>query len=113
MDHRVSPRPPPPAPTASGREQDRLAADDLRDVTSLLFAIFPGAVLDPPFDVDPVAFLHVLLGQIGQLAALVVPQDHPVPLSLLLLFPALRGPLPARGPRKAGKSRRKIGRAHV
>src|SRR5205823_14637332 len=59
------------ATTAPGREQDHLAADDLRNVTSLLLAIFPGAVLDAPFDVDSVALFHQFLGQISQLSSLV------------------------------------------
>src|SRR2546422_706278 len=80
---------------ATRRQQDHFPCDDLGDVARLLLTVFPGAVLDPAFDIELVALLHVLLGQIGQLGAFVVPADDPVPLGLLLALPPSSGPLPA------------------
>src|SRR5207245_6103931 len=72
-----------------GGQQDHFPRGDLGDVTSLLLAIFPRAVLDPPFHVDAAALFHVLLVQTGQLGALVVPEDDAMRLSLLRFLPAL------------------------
>src|SRR2546426_8371690 len=87
-------------PTSPGRQQEHFPRDDLGDVARLLLAIFPRAVLDAPFDVDAVALLHVLLGEVRQLGALVVPADDAVPFGLLLLLPTLPRPLPARRQRE-------------
>src|SRR5207244_8349503 len=76
------------------RQEQHLARDDLGRVPRLFLPILPGAVLDAPLDVDPVPLLHVLLRQIRQLGAFVVPADHPMPLGLLLLLPTLPRPLP-------------------
>src|SRR6478752_1610855 len=83
-------------------EEDQLLPLDLGGVAGLPLAILPGAVLDRPFDVDLVALLAVLLGDVGQLGVLGVPEDHPVPLRLLLLLPALVLPAVARGHRQGG-----------
>src|SRR6266480_3683263 len=88
---------PSPSPPTLGRQHDQLARDDLGDVACLLLAVFPGPVLDPPFDVDLIPLLQVLLRDVRQAGALVVPADHAVPLGLLLLFPTLARPLPAGG----------------
>src|SRR5712692_5242383 len=82
------------ATAAPRRQEQHLPCDDLGGVARLLLAVLPAAVLDAPLDVDPVALLHVLLGQIRQLSALVVPADHPMPLGLFLLLPTLPRPLP-------------------
>src|SRR6185503_13487082 len=76
------------------RQEDHFPRDDLGGVPGLLLPIFPGSVLDAPLDVDPVPLLHVLLGQIRQLGAFVVPADHPMPFGLFLLLPTLPRPLP-------------------
>src|SRR5881394_3331763 len=55
---------PTPAPTPARRQQQYFPRDDLGDVARLLLTIFPRAVLDAPFDVDAVALLHVLLGEV-------------------------------------------------
>src|SRR5213078_3941272 len=86
---------PTPAPTPARRQQQYFPRDDLGDVARLLLTIFPRAVLDAPFDVDAVALLHVLLGEVRQLGALVVPADDAMPFGLLLLLPTLPRPLPA------------------
>src|SRR3989440_2432318 len=68
------------------RQEDHFSRDDLGGVPRLLLPILPRAILDPPLDVDPVAFFHVLFGQIRELGAFVVPADDPVPLGLFLLL---------------------------
>src|SRR6266699_768534 len=74
------------AATALGRQHDQFARNDLGDVARLLLAIFPGAVLDPPLDVDLIALLEVLLGDVREAGSLatVIPADDPVPLGFLL-----------------------------
>src|SRR5713101_3668478 len=52
--------------SASRPEHDQLTRDDLGAVARLLIPIFPRPVLDPPFDIDLVALLQVLLGDRGQ-----------------------------------------------
>src|SRR5688572_14697761 len=59
--------------SASRRQHDQLARDDLRDVARLLLAIFPSPVLDAPFDIHFVALLQVLLGDVGQSGTLIIP----------------------------------------
>src|SRR5689334_3855133 len=81
--------------TAPSRQEEHFPRNDLSRVARLLLSILPRPVLDAPLDVDPVAFLHVLLGQIRELGTLVVPANDPVPLGLLLLLPPLPRPLPA------------------
>src|SRR6267142_301193 len=76
------------------RQEDHCPRDGLGGVPGLLHAIFPGPVLDAPLDVDPVPLLHVLLRQIRQLGAFVVPADHPMPFGLFLLLSTLPRPLP-------------------
>src|SRR5205814_3449928 len=51
-------------------------------------------------DIDLVALLQVLLGDVRQPGSLVVPADDPVPLGLFLLLPPLPRPLPAGGQRQ-------------
>src|SRR5439155_580341 len=76
------------------RQEDHLPRDDLGGVPRMLLPIFPRPVLDAPFDVDAVPLLHVLLRQIRQLGAFVVPADHAMPFGLFLLLPTLPRPLP-------------------
>src|SRR2546425_403026 len=95
------------------RQQDHFPCDDLGDVTGLLLTVFPGAVLDPALDVELVALLHVLLGQIGQLGTLVVPANDPVPLGLLLALPPRPGPLPAGRERQVGHPAAVVGAPHL
>src|SRR6266496_1170076 len=103
-----------PLPASSpGRQEDHFPRDDLGGVPRLLLPIFPGPVLDAPLDVDPVALLHVLLGQISQLRALVVPADHAVPLGLFLLLPTLPRPLPASRQRDGGDAGTVVGAPHL
>src|SRR5207249_8441733 len=80
-----APAPAGPLGASPGRQQDHFPRDDLGDVARLLLTIFPRPVFDAALDVDPIALLHVLLGQVRQLGALVVPADHAMPLRLLLL----------------------------
>src|SRR5437762_1357138 len=81
--------------SASRPQHDQLTRDDLGDVARLFLAIFPRPVFDPPLDIDPVALLQVLLGNVGQGRKLVVPADNPVPLRLLLLLTPVARPLAA------------------
>src|SRR5947209_10589852 len=46
--------------SASRPQHDQLTRDDLGDVARLLLAIFPRAVLNPPFDIDLVALFRDL-----------------------------------------------------
>src|SRR5207245_77569 len=69
---------------ATRRQQDHFPCDGLAAPPVPPPTVSPGAVLDPAVDIELVALLHVLLGQIGQLGAFVVPADDPVPLGLLL-----------------------------
>src|SRR5690349_3592275 len=85
-----------PFARAPAAEEDDLVGLDLGGVAGLPLAVLPGAVLDGPLDVDLVPLLAVLLGHVGELAVLRVPEDDPVPLGLLLLLPALVLPLVAR-----------------
>src|SRR3989449_728849 len=91
-----APAPAGPLGASPGRQQDHFPRDDLGDVARLLLPIFPRPVFDAALDVDPIALLHVLLGQVRQLGALVVPADHAMPLRLLLLLAPLPRPLPTR-----------------
>src|SRR6267378_6627694 len=84
------------------RQEDHFPRDDLGGVPRLLLPILPGPVLDAPLDVDPVPLLHVLLGQIRQLGAFVVPADHPMPFSFFLLLSTLPCPLPTGRQRQRG-----------
>src|SRR2546427_3516326 len=95
------------------RQQDHFPRDDLGDVARLLLPVLPGAVLYPAFDIELVALLHVLLGQIGQLGAFVVPADDPVPLGLLLALPPLPRPLPAGRERQGGHPAAVVGAPHL
>src|SRR6185503_4475571 len=101
------------AATALGRQHDQFARNDLGDVARLLLAVFPGAVLDPPLDVDLIALLEVLLGDVRQAGSFVVPADDPVPLRLLLLFTTLRVPLPAGRHRQRGHAGTVVRAAHL
>src|SRR5437868_7870630 len=104
----------PAAPSPSPRRQEKhFPRDDLGRVPRLLFPILPRAILDPPLDVDPVAFLPVLLGQVRELGTLVVPADHPVPLGLFLLLATLPRPLPARRQRQRGDTGAVVGAPHL
>src|SRR6188472_344902 len=47
-------------------EEDQFLPLDLGGIAGLPLAVLPGAVLDRPFDVDLVALLAVLLGDVGQ-----------------------------------------------
>src|SRR6266571_2983572 len=73
---RAPPPSPPPTPTAR-RQEEHFPRDDLVGVARLLLPILPGPVLDAPLHVDPVALLHVLLGQIRELEPLVIPAHDP------------------------------------
>src|SRR2546426_6757925 len=97
------------------RQEDHFPRDDLGGVPGLLLPIFPGPVLDAPLDVDPVPFLHVLLGQIRQLGAfaLVVPADHPMPLGLFLLLTTLPRPLPTGRQGQRGDAGAIVGAPHL
>src|SRR5438552_851265 len=95
------------------RQEDHFPRDDLGGVPRLLLAIFPGPVLDAPLDVDPVPFLHVLLRQVRQLGALIVPADHAMPFGLFLLFPTLPRPLPTSRQRQRGDAGAIIGAPHL
>src|SRR5438093_9841418 len=101
-----------PAPTPR-RQQEHFARDDLGGVARLLLPILPGPVLDAPLDVDPVALLHVLLGQIRELEPLVIPAHDPVPLGLFLLLPTLSRPLPAGRQRQRGDAGAVVGAPHL
>src|SRR2546425_4408132 len=82
--------------SASGPQHDQLTRDDLGDVARLLLAIFPRPVLDPPFDIDLVALLEVLLAHVGQTGSgLVIPAYNSMPVRLFLLLPTGAGPLSA------------------
>src|SRR5207248_469103 len=106
--------PPPPSPAPSPRrQQEHFARDDLGGVARLLLPILPGPVLDAPLDVDPVALLHVLLGQIRELEPLVIPAHDPVPLGLFLLLPTLPRPLPAGRQRQRGDAGAVGGAPHL
>src|SRR2546428_3175574 len=87
--------------------------EDREKQTRYVTEIIAGAVLDPAFDVELVALLHVFLGQIGQLGALVVPANDPVPLSLLLALSPRPGPLPAGRERQVGHSAAVVGAPHL
>src|SRR5438067_4946970 len=106
----ASPASPSPTPR---RQQEHFARDDLGGVARLLLSILPGAVLDAPLDVDPVALLHVLLGQIRELEPLVIPAHDPVPLGLFLLLPTLSRPLPAGRQRQRGDAGAVVGAPHL
>src|SRR3989475_11295983 len=102
-----------PFATSPRRQEDHFPRDDLGGVPGLLLPIFPGPVLDAPFDVDPVPLLHVLLGQIRQLGAFVVPADHPMPFGLFLLLPTLPRPLPTGRQRQRGDAGAIVGAPHL
>src|SRR5213082_1907981 len=106
----ASPAAPSPTPR---RQQEHFARDDLGGVARLLLPILPGPVLDAPLDVDPVALLHVLLGQIRELEPLVIPAHDPVPLGLFLLLPTLSRPLPASRQRQRGDAGAVVGAPHL
>src|SRR6266404_7473393 len=95
------------------RQEDHFPRDDLGGVPGLLLPIFPGPVLDAPFDVNPVPLLHVLLGQIRQLRAFVVPADHPMPFGLFLLLPTLPRPLPTGRQGQRGHAGAIVGAPHL
>src|SRR6266576_338597 len=95
------------------RQEDHFPRDDLGGVPGLLLPIFPGPVLDAPLDVDPVPFLHVLLRQIRQLGAFVVPADHPMPLGLFLLLATLPRPLPTGRQGQRGDAGAIVGAPHL
>src|SRR6266700_3122662 len=95
------------------RQEDHFPRDDLRGVPRLLLAIFPGPVLDAPLDVDPVPLLHVLLREVRQLGALIVPADHAMPFGLFLLLPTLPRPLPTGCQRQRGDAGAVIGAPHL
>src|SRR5256885_6217257 len=100
--------------STSGPKHYQLARDDLGDVARLLLTVFPGAVFDPPLDVDLVTLLEVLLAHISETGSgLVIPADNPVPIGLFLFFPAGAGPLPAGGHREGGDSRTAIRATHL
>src|SRR5213083_2098174 len=95
------------------RQEDHFPRDDLGSVPGLLLPILPGPVLDAPLDVDPVALLHVLLRQIRQLGAFVVPADHPMPFGLFLLLPTLPRPLPTGRQGHRGDAGAIVGAPHL
>src|SRR5437867_1000441 len=99
--------------SASGPQHDQLTRDDLGDVARLLLAIFPRPIFNPTFDIDLVALLEVLLGNVGQGRKLVVPADNPVPLRLFLLLAPVAGPLPAGRHREGGHPGAVIRAAHL
>ena len=67
-------------------EQDQLARGDLGGIPGLAFSVLPRPILDAALDVDLVALLAVLLGDIRESGTLVVPEDDAVPLGLFLLL---------------------------
>src|SRR6266705_1288701 len=95
------------------RQEDHLPRNDLGGVPGLLLPIFPGPVLDAPLDVDPVPLLHVLLRQIRQLGAFVIPADHPMPLGLFLLLATLPRPLPTGRQGQRGDAGAIVGAPHL
>src|SRR6266480_419443 len=99
-------------PTAR-RQEEHFPRDDLGGVARLLIKILPGPVLDAPLHVDPVAILHVLLGQIRELEPLVIPAHDPVPLGLFLLLATLPRPLPAGRQRQRGDAGAVVGASHL
>src|SRR2546421_3907094 len=110
---RALPTSPAPCTPPARRQEQYFPRDDLGGVPRLLLAILPGPILDSPLDVDPVTLLPVLLGQVGELSPFVVPADHPVPLGLFLLFPALPRPLPAGRQRQRSHAGAVIGAPHL
>src|SRR2546421_532246 len=104
---------PTPTPTAPRGQEEHFARDDLGGVARLLLPILPRPVLDAPLHVDPVALLHVLLGQIRELEPLVIPAHDSVPLGLFLLFPPLPRPLPAGRQRQRSNAAAITGPPHL
>src|SRR2546421_820901 len=91
--------------------RDDLKTLDFGGVSRLSFAIFPGPILDFPFDVYPITLLQVFLRKVGETAPLaIVPENYAVPLSFLLPLPRLVVPLAAGGYRQRGDTGT-IGRA--
>src|SRR2546426_12142590 len=95
------------------RQEDHFPRDDLGGVPGLLLPIFPRPALDAPLAVDPVPFLHVLLRQIRQLGAFVVPADHPMPFGLFLLLATLPRPLPTGRQGQRGDAGAIVGAPHL
>src|SRR3989442_15826572 len=102
-----------PFAASTRRQEDHFPRDDLGGVPRLLLAIFPGPVLDAPLDVDPVPLLHVLLREVRQLGALIVPADHAMPFGFFLLLPPLPRPLPTGCQRQRGDAGAIIGAPHL
>src|SRR6185436_5452126 len=59
--------------TSATAEHDHFTNVDLGAVARLAVLVLPLAILDPSFDVELVAFLHVALDDVGELRALRVP----------------------------------------
>src|SRR5690606_19205163 len=102
-------RPAAAAGSVATAEHDQLTGGDLRHVSGVPVLVVVGAVLDLTFEVDAIALLQVLLGDVGEGG----PGDDPVPLRLLLLLTALVVPATARGDGEFGDLRTTTCRADI
>src|SRR5918993_2793951 len=68
------------ASIAAAAEELHVLGDDLAGAALLAFLVLVGPVLQPPLDVEGIAFLDVLGGRLGE----PVPADDAVELGLLL-----------------------------
>src|SRR5512147_739799 len=88
------------AAAAAAAQHDQLTNVDLGAVSGLTVLVRPLSILDSPLDVELVAFLDVLLDDVGELRTLRVPDDAAVPLRLFLTVARLVVPGTTGGERK-------------